>query len=240
MVALRRRHCHRRPTQRHRARVPSNAWVPAYAVCCSLSAGEPTESVEARAAQRGGLLEGVHRDARPLDWPEEYAERLNPRDDAHRAADRRPGWPVYLGQTVSILYVGAGPMTTLGKKYPGQDAPSVTAVDPLADEYGTRLLDQAGVVPPVRTLAGRGEELLERFAPESFDVAYARNSLDHSDDPARVIANMVRLVRPGGCVALRHYRTEGETEQYHRAAPVELRHPRPEICSSGASGQSTT
>jgi SAM-dependent methyltransferase len=147
-----------------------------------------------------------------LDWPDEYAERLDPASTLTEPliAGRLGGLP---GETASILDVGAGPMTTLGKTYPGKTL-TITAVDPLAGDYD-RLLAKAGVVPPVRTLACRGEELLERFPPESFDVAYARNSLDHSDDPARVIANMVRLVKPGGWVALRHYRTEAETERYH-------------------------
>ncbi|MEA2330223.1 MAG: hypothetical protein QOH58_361 [Thermoleophilaceae bacterium] len=146
-----------------------------------------------------------------LDWPDEYAARLDPATPLAEPllADRLARLPA---QTVSILDVGAGPMTTLGKTYPGK-ALTITAVDPLAGDYDL-LLEQFGVVPPVRTLACRGEDLLERFPAESFDVAYARNSLDHCDDPARVVANMVRLVKPGGWVALRHYRTEAETEGY--------------------------
>jgi hypothetical protein len=38
----------------------------------------------------------------------------------------------------------------------------VTAVDPLAEQYDDLLRD-AGLVPPVRTLPGSGEELLEQF-----------------------------------------------------------------------------
>jgi SAM-dependent methyltransferase len=150
-------------------------------------------------------------DSGGLEWPDEYAERLNP--DAplreHLIADRLVRMP---SGAVSIVDVGAGPLTTLGKTYPGKEL-SITAVDPLAVDYD-RLLEAAGLTPPVRTLPCRGEDLLERFAPESFDIAYARNSLDHGGDPLRIIRNMVRLVRPGGLVVLRHYRTEAETEHY--------------------------
>jgi SAM-dependent methyltransferase len=150
-------------------------------------------------------------DGAGLDWPEEYAERLDPATPLreHLIADRLDDLRAGI---VSILDVGAGPMTTLGKTYPGRTL-AITAVDPLAAEYD-RLLDDAGLTPPVRTLACRGEDLLERFEPERFDVAYARNSLDHGDDPLLIIRNMVRLVKPGGLVVLRHYKTEGETELY--------------------------
>jgi SAM-dependent methyltransferase len=150
-------------------------------------------------------------DSGGLEWPEEYAERLDPSAPLreHLIADRLPD---ISSATVSILDVGAGPITTLGKTHPDKTL-AITAVDPLAADYD-RLLEQGALTPPVRTLPCRGEDLLDNFYPESFDVAYARNSLDHGDDPLLIIRNMVRLVRPGGLVALRHYRTEGETELY--------------------------
>jgi SAM-dependent methyltransferase len=150
-------------------------------------------------------------DSGGLEWPDEYAERLDPSTPLreHLIADRLDALPSPL---ISILDVGAGPMTTLGKTHPGKTL-AITAVDPLATEYD-RLLEQAGLTPPVRTVTCRGEDLLERFLPESFDVAYARNSLDHGNDPLLIIRNMVQLVKPGGLVVLRHYRTEGETELY--------------------------
>lgn len=150
-------------------------------------------------------------DSGGLEWPDEYAERLDPAAPLreHLIADRLTDMS---SRVVSILDVGAGPMTTLGKTYPGKTL-AITAVDPLAADYD-RLLGEAGLTPPVRTLPGRGEDLHERFPSESFDVAYARNSLDHGDDPLVSIRNMVSLVRPGGMVVLRHYRTEAETELY--------------------------
>jgi SAM-dependent methyltransferase len=150
-------------------------------------------------------------DSGGLEWPDEYAERLDPAAPLreHLIADRLTD---VSSRVVSILDVGAGPMTTLGKTYPGKTL-AITAVDPLAADYD-RLLEEAGLRPPVRTLPGRGEDLPERFPSESFDVAYARNSLDHGDDPLVSVRNMVSLVRPGGMVVLRHYRTEAETELY--------------------------
>jgi SAM-dependent methyltransferase len=113
---------------------------------------------------------------------------------------------------ISILDVGAGPLTTLGYGFPGKTL-TIVPVDPLADEYD-RLLHEAGLDPPVRTIRVAGEELLEHFGSRRFDIAYATNSLDHSADPFVIISNMVDVVRPGGTVLLRHKRNEGESARY--------------------------
>jgi SAM-dependent methyltransferase len=113
---------------------------------------------------------------------------------------------------VSILDVGAGPLTALGKTHPGKNV-RITATDPLADHYN-RILREAGIDPPVQTVACRGEELRERFAAGTFDIAFSQNALDHSIDPAKVIEDMVELVGEGRYVVLRHLRREGRGQNY--------------------------
>jgi SAM-dependent methyltransferase len=113
---------------------------------------------------------------------------------------------------ISILDVGAGPLTSLGYRYPGKTL-TIVPVDPLADEY-ERLLRDAGLDPPIRTIDVAGEELLEHFGSRRFDIAYAVNSLDHSADPFTIISNMVAVVCGGGVVLLRHKRNEGESARY--------------------------
>ena len=115
-------------------------------------------------------------------------------------------------ERVRILDVGAGPVTPLGKTYPGIEL-DITAVDPLGDRYAALLAD-AGLQAPVPTLACAGEEVAERFGPAAFDIAYSRNALDHSADPMTVIRAMLETVVPGGFVALRHYRCEGANTGY--------------------------
>ena len=115
-------------------------------------------------------------------------------------------------EQVSILDVGAGPVTALGFRYPGKTL-TIVPVDPLADEYD-ELLRDAGLDPPVRTIRVSGEALVDHFGSRRFDIAYASNSLDHSADPLTIISNMVALVRPGGIVVLRHKRNEGEGARY--------------------------
>jgi ubiquinone/menaquinone biosynthesis C-methylase UbiE len=54
--------------------------------------------------------------------------------------------------------------------------------------------------PAVRYVAGDAHEL--PFADSTFDLAYARYSLEHVADPARVLAEMRRVLRPGGRIAV--------------------------------------
>lgn len=148
-----------------------------------------------------------------LDWPWDFVRRLDPDypvDDPlvsdHLASVQAP--------VVTILDVGAGPLTYLGKRYPGKEL-RITAVDPLAREYHA-LLERARIEAPVRTVPCRGEDLLHRFGPGSFDLAYARNALDHSPDPLLIIENMLTVIRPSGAVLLRHWKNEGVVEHYEQ------------------------
>jgi SAM-dependent methyltransferase len=100
----------------------------------------------------------------------------------------------------------------LGRRHPGRTI-ELTPVDPLGDAYA-ELLASVGLEPPVRTIALAGEDILETFGESAFDLAYARNALDHSADPVEIIRQMVRVVVPGGAVVLRHYAEEAEKMRY--------------------------
>lgn len=144
-------------------------------------------------------------------WASDREERLDPnteiRDPIVRAElERNPA------EEISIIDIGAGPVTNLGYRYPGKTL-AIVAVDPLADQYDGLLRD-AGLDPPIRTIAVAGEALLDHFGSRRFDIAYAANSLDHSADPLIIISNMARVVRTGGVVLLRHKRNEGESALY--------------------------
>jgi hypothetical protein len=89
----------------------------------------------------------------------------------------------------------------------------ITAVDALADEYN-KILDQHGIVPIIRTQQCLTEQLSSKFGYDKFDIAYARNTLDHSMDPLRAIAEMLSVVQKGGVVLTEHARNEGETHEY--------------------------
>jgi hypothetical protein len=111
---------------------------------------------------------------------------------------------------ISILDVGAGPLTAVGHRYPGKQL-TITATDLLADSY-MGIMDRLGVVPPVRTVQLAGEDLLTRWEPNSFDITCSQNALDHSADPWVILQQMLTLSRSH--VALRHFRNEGEHNGY--------------------------
>ena len=146
-----------------------------------------------------------------LEWPEDFARRTNRNSlvidplitaELDRSAQ----------ETISILDVGAGPLTAVGTRYPGKRI-TLTAIDPLGAAYDT-LLERNHITPPVRTLTGAAEELTKFFEPETFDVAYARNSLDHAYDPVLSISNMLRVTKRTGKVLLRHKAHEAENIHY--------------------------
>jgi len=144
-----------------------------------------------------------------LFWHDDYARRLDPdlplqkhvRDLLPRRAD------------VDILDVGAGPLTVLGKKCKRKSL-RITAVDALANEYD-KILRSYRIIPLVRTQKVVCEKLTGCFVRNTFDLVYARNSIDHSYNPEQAILEMVSVVKPNCYVLLEHYVNEGETHEYH-------------------------
>jgi SAM-dependent methyltransferase len=140
-------------------------------------------------------------------WPADYRARLDP------ATPLQPRVCEFLpDRDVAIIDVGAGPLTALGKKRDASRV-TITAVDALAETYD-ELLAENGIEPPVRTQYCEAEKLSERFAPASFDLAYAQNALDHSYAPMEAIRQMLILVRPQRYVLLRHARNEAVAQRY--------------------------
>ena len=117
-----------------------------------------------------------------------------------------------LGAVVRVLDVGSGPLTRLGKQWPGRTV-EVHPVDALAEEY-KRLMSRLRISPPVLPESGHGEKLLQKFAPDYFDFAHASNSLDHAYDPILAIRQTLAVVKPNCYVYLWHFTREGLTEGY--------------------------
>jgi SAM-dependent methyltransferase len=115
-------------------------------------------------------------------------------------------------EEVSILDVGSGPAPVIGYKLEGV-ALRITAVDPLASIYAN-LLARHELNPPITPMFAPAEELSSFFEPNSFDIAHCRNALDHSFDPLRGISEMLKVIRVGGLILLRHHRNEAEQEDY--------------------------
>lgn len=117
-------------------------------------------------------------------WPEDYLRRINPETRlSEHLADLIP-------DGAKILDVGSGPLTSLGKVHEKQF--EITAIDPLADMYNG-LLKAHGVEPIVKAERLEGEKLTDKFAPDTFDLVHASNSLDHAYDPASIIFQMITV-----------------------------------------------
>ncbi len=133
-------------------------------------------------------------------------------------AGRRPlmpalAAPALAGETVRVLDVGAGPLTTLGTRLDDGRVAEVVAVDPLAARYA-ELLAGLGIEAPIPTVHGEGETLVAQFGDGAFDGVYCANALDHCHSPIEVVRQMVSVVKPGGAVGLLCYRNGGEREEY--------------------------
>ncbi|MCB9660526.1 MAG: class I SAM-dependent methyltransferase [Sandaracinaceae bacterium] len=88
----------------------------------------------------------------------------------------------------TAIDVGGG-MTTPLRWIPGRNL----CVDPLAEHYA-RLTSLP--LEGVDYLAGGGESLpVER---ETIDLVICTNCIDHTDDPAAIVAEVRRVLRPGG------------------------------------------
>lgn len=141
-------------------------------------------------------------------WPDDYAYRTDPR------AKVTPDVGALLAdsETLNILDVGAGPLTILGKVFNGRKL-NIRAVDPLADEYDA-ILERHGITPIVRTEKMAGEELSQHLPVGHFDLVFAQNCIDHSVDPVRSILEMLKVVKPGRYVYLKHSQNEAVKENW--------------------------
>lgn len=143
-------------------------------------------------------------------WPDDFQHRCRP--DAPLQSHITDALAPQVGKDVTVLDVGAGPLTYLGKQWAGHNL-TITAIDPLADGYDT-LLQKHRIIPLVRTQKGFAERLVTQFGENRFDLVHARNCIDHSHDPWRAIQEMVAVTKPGGLIYMHHAVNEAETQNF--------------------------
>lgn len=139
------------------------------------------------------------------EWVKAFHDRLHGKDiapsDLHEFLDSNP----------RVLDVGAGPCTTIGSFYKGKPI-NIVAIDPLAHEY-KNMLEKASMKPCVETIFGRAENLQE-YVLGKFDLIYAENSLDHSENPIQCILSMLGVLSDNGLIAIKNIINEGLRENY--------------------------
>ena len=115
--------------------------------------------------------------------------------------------------TIRILDVGSGPLTQIGKKYNNKNI-VIYAIDPLADEYNA-ILKYHNITPIVKTRKCAAENISSIFHQNYFDFVYARNSIDHSENPYQAILEMIQVIKKNGYVLLQHRINEGLSRNYN-------------------------
>lgn len=166
---------------------------------------------------------------RQRDYQEEKASALRGRDAEmvaalrarwervrHRLQEVEPG-----GADPLVLEVGSGAHGIVF----GRDATRAVGVDPLAVQYAGLF---PGWQPNAPTVAAVGERL--PFGNATFDIVLCDNVVDHAARPAAIIAEMTRVLAPGGLLYFTvnvHHRVYSLMSRAHRAwnaagVPVEI------------------
>ncbi|OGW37108.1 MAG: hypothetical protein A2Y97_02405 [Nitrospirae bacterium RBG_13_39_12] len=149
---------------------------------------------------------------RKEEFPTLIFDAVLPLLDEHFGASGRP---------FKCVELGSGPLSNLAY---GVDAGliDVTAVDILAEGYG-HLYEKYNLLDyPVKPISGSGEVLTDLFEGETFHCAYARNSLDHTQDILLSFKNLVSLVKRNGYIILQHFVREGSRSDWNNTHQWDL------------------
>ena len=126
---------------------------------------------------------------------------------------------------VETLDIGCGPISVL-RWGVLQGLLRVTGVDPLLDMY-RMILERHGLysLPAIacqRELNTYAEELASALPPESFDIVFTRNAIDHVKDPVAVIGQAEACLRPGGILVLDFHTREGSRQGWEQLHQFDL------------------
>ena len=113
--------------------------------------------------------------------------------------------------SVEICDIGSGPISVAANVFSKSNFQGgrLTLFDPLANFYA-KFLSEAGLNLPT-PIFGLGETLQ---CKNTFDIIYARNSIDHSFDAPLAVLNLIDQVRVGGYCVFEHYENEALLENY--------------------------
>lgn len=140
---------------------------------------------------------------------EEYKERTNPESKL------QDFFLKYIDRTVeknTILDVGSGPFTSVNKKCDFVEI-EIYAIDPLADVYN-EILKKYNIQPLVKVQKCDGERLTEKFAENTFDIAYSRNAIDHAYNPIKCIEEMIKVTKKNHYIIIQVFEREGSYERW--------------------------
>ncbi len=120
-----------------------------------------------------------------------------------RAADSAAYLLAHLSAGMDLLDVGCGPASITADLAERVAPGRVVALDAASDalQAARATLSERGLSEQVELT--RGDVMALPFEDASFDVVHAHQVLQHLADPVGALAEMRRLTRPGGMVAVR-------------------------------------
>jgi len=110
------------------------------------------------------------------------------------------------------LDLGSGAVSQLSW---GQDTRIIKLIcaDPLAEEY-KKLHEKYKIKINYDFVKCYGEELTKEFKENYFDFVWIHNSLDHSQNPNKVMDEVFKVLNPGGIIYLQGWENEGKHWNY--------------------------
>ena len=108
--------------------------------------------------------------------------------------------------------MASGPFSTLGAAAQGSRT-EIVLTDALGDIFN-RLLDQYGLTAFPRIRRVKGEELSRELGRGVFHMVNCANALDHFENPALALGEMILVCKAGGLVRIISIENEGEREEY--------------------------
>lgn len=142
--------------------------------------------------------------------------------DALSEKTRKACFPLFLlpyikrirlnNKKVKVIDVGCGPLSPLAWGAES-DLIDLIAIDPLAGVY-KKLLYTYGIRYPVNMSTGSAENLHNYFQPETFDIAYSRNALDHAIDPCQCLRNISTVLKEKSHFFLEGFTKEGTKQNW--------------------------
>jgi ubiquinone/menaquinone biosynthesis C-methylase UbiE len=136
-------------------------------------------------------------------WQDDPAQRRMSEWERHLS---RVGLPLSAFTDQHVLDVGCGPTGVIYFV----EAERRVGIDPLADQY-EQWNGHWG--RPIELIKSEAEAM--PLADESFDTAFCVNCLDHTRNPAAVISEIARVLKPGGTLVL-HVDLDSPLRKLHK------------------------
>ena len=144
-----------------------------------------------------------------IEWVE---KALNPATSKDVFPQRLRSYVEKSDKKLKLLDVGSGPVSPLVWGIE-MNLLEVVAIDPLADSYNN-LLKKLNYSYPIVPIKCYGEDILDHFEIESFDIVYCANALDHAMSPKRCIDNIYNVLKKDGIIYLTGYIKEGTNAKW--------------------------